>query len=55
MGTESSLLWGMVFGAFGLGYFIYGKKQKMIMALICGMDAAPGSGKGQHVCNDTPL
>lgn len=37
MGSESSFLWGMVLGSFGLGYFIYGKKQKMIMALICGM------------------
>jgi hypothetical protein len=27
----------MLLGAFGPGYFIYGKKQKMIMALLCGM------------------
>ncbi len=27
----------MLFGAFGFGYFMYGKKQKMRMALMCGM------------------
>lgn len=26
--NASSLLWGSLFGAFGLGYFVYGKKQK---------------------------
>ena len=26
----------VVFGAVGLGYFVYGKKQKMIVPLVCG-------------------
>lgn len=33
----SSLLLGMVFSAIGLGFFIYGRKQKVAMPLICGI------------------
>ncbi len=33
----ASLWWGMVFGAIGLGFFIYGKKQGAIMPLLCGI------------------
>lgn len=33
---EATLLWGMFFGAIGIGYFIYGKKQKKRVALACG-------------------
>jgi len=31
------LIWGMVFGSFGLGFFLYGKKQKMIVPLVVGI------------------
>lgn len=31
------LLWGVVFGSIGLGFFIYGKKQKAIVPLGCGL------------------
>ena len=31
------LWWGMVFGAFGLGYFLYGKRQQAPIALGCGV------------------
>lgn len=31
------LLWGVVFGSIGLGFFIYGKKQKAIVPLVCGL------------------
>jgi predicted membrane protein len=31
------LMWGMLFGAFGLGFFIYGKKQKAVVPLIVGI------------------
>ena len=31
------LMWGMLFGAFGLGFFIYGKKQKAVVPLIIGI------------------
>jgi hypothetical protein len=28
MDNENALIWGLLFSAFGLGYFVYGKKQK---------------------------
>jgi hypothetical protein len=31
------LLWGLFFGSFGLGYFIYGRKQKAVVPLVCGL------------------
>ena len=31
------MLWGLLFGSIGLGYFIYGKKQKAVVPLICGV------------------
>jgi hypothetical protein len=31
------LLWGLLFGAIGLGYFIYGKKQRAAVPLVCGL------------------
>ena len=37
MESESMLIWGMVFGSIGLGFFIYGKKQKAIVPLITGI------------------
>jgi len=37
MMDTSVLIWGMVFGSIGLGFFIYGKKQKAIVPLITGM------------------
>lgn len=37
MGSESALLWGLLFGSIGLGFFVYGKKQRMIVPLICGL------------------
>jgi hypothetical protein len=37
MEGTSLLIWGMVFGAIGLGYFTYGKKQKAIVPLCSGI------------------
>ncbi len=37
MGTTAYLFWGLVFGSIGFGYFLYGKKQPSIMALVCGL------------------
>lgn len=34
---QSSLLWGLLFGSIGLGYFIYGKKQRAVVPLVCGL------------------
>lgn len=35
--SASLLLWGVLFGAVGLGYFVYGKKQHAIVPLLCGL------------------
>lgn len=37
MDDYGSLMWGILFGSFGMGYFIYGKKQKKIVPLISGI------------------
>lgn len=37
MPTPATLLWGMLFGAIGVGFFIYGKRQARIMPLVCGI------------------
>jgi hypothetical protein len=33
----SSLLWGLLFGSIGMGYFIYGKKQGRTVAMVSGI------------------
>ena len=35
--SASSLFWGFLFGAVGLGYFVYGKKQNAVVPLVCGI------------------
>lgn len=35
--NEAWLLWGLLFGSFGLGYFVYGRKQKAVVPLVCGI------------------
>lgn len=35
--SASTLLWGVLFGSIGLGFFIYGKKQRAIVPLVCGL------------------
>ena len=35
--TTSLLLWGLLFGSLGAGYFVYGKKQGAIVPLLCGI------------------
>jgi hypothetical protein len=35
--STASLLWGLLFGSVGLGYFLYGKKQKAVVPLVCGL------------------
>jgi len=35
--NTASLLWGVLFGAVGLGLFVYGKKQKALVPLACGV------------------
>jgi hypothetical protein len=31
------LLWGLLFGSIGLGFFLYGKKQRAAVPLACGL------------------
>jgi len=31
------LLWGLVFSTIGLGFFMYGKKQRVLVPSVCGM------------------
>ena len=35
--SMSSLLWGLLFGSAGLGFFLYGKKQQAVVPLFCGL------------------
>lgn len=35
--STASLVWGVLFGAIGVGYFVYGKRQSMIVPLACGI------------------
>lgn len=35
--NESWLLWGLLFGSIGLGFFMYGRKQKAVVPLLCGL------------------
>jgi len=37
MDSASQLVWGMLFGAVGMGFFVYGKKQRAIIPLIAGI------------------
>ena len=37
LGSVAALIWGMIFGAIGVGFFIYGKKQKAIVPLCVGI------------------
>jgi len=37
MTSTSTLMWGMLFGAIGLGFFVYGKKQKAVMPFLSGI------------------
>ena len=32
-----TMLWGLLYGSIGFGYFLYGKKQKKYIALIAGI------------------
>jgi hypothetical protein len=31
------LLWGLLFGSIGIGYFVYGKRQREFLPLLCGL------------------
>jgi hypothetical protein len=35
--STASLLWGLLFGSIGLGFFVYGRKQKAVVPLVVGL------------------
>lgn len=37
MESSSALLWALLFGSIGLGYFLYGKKQRRPLPFSCGL------------------
>ena len=37
MDSTAVLLWGVLFGSIGFGFFLYGKRQKTIVPLITGI------------------
>jgi hypothetical protein len=37
MESTSQLVWTMLFGSIGVGFFVYGKKQKVVMPLVTGV------------------
>jgi hypothetical protein len=37
MDNTSVLLWGVLFGSVGLGFFIYGRRQQAVVPLVAGI------------------
>jgi len=37
MDSTSIIIWGVIFGAIGMGFFTYGKKQKAVVPLAVGV------------------
>ena len=35
--TTASLLWGVLFGALGAGYCLYGVRQRAVVPAVCGV------------------
>ena len=35
--SDGWLFWGLLFGTTGLGFFIYGRKQRSLVPLVCGL------------------
>ncbi len=35
--NASTLMWGILFGSIGFGYFMYGRKQKAVLPLLSGL------------------
>jgi hypothetical protein len=33
----SILLWGLLFSSIGLGFFLYGRKRRAVVPLVCGL------------------
>jgi predicted membrane protein len=37
MDSSAQIMWGILFGAIGLGFFIYGKRQRAIVPFVVGV------------------
>ena len=37
MGSTAQIMWGILFGSLGMGYFVYGKKQSRPVPLVAGI------------------
>jgi hypothetical protein len=37
MSSTSQILWSLLFGAVGFGYFLYGRKQRLAMPFLAGI------------------
>ncbi len=37
MGDTTSIMWGVLFGSIGMGYLVYGKKQRRGIAILSGL------------------
>jgi len=37
MGSASMIMWSVLFGAIGMGYFVFGKRQRAIVPLCIGI------------------
>ena len=37
MGSEASIVWSMFFGAIGVGFSIYGRRQRRVVPFISGI------------------
>jgi hypothetical protein len=35
--STALLLWGLLFSSIGLGFFLYGRKQRAVVPLVCGL------------------
>ena len=35
--NPSTILWGLLFGSVGMGFFLFGKKQQAPVPLLCGL------------------
>jgi hypothetical protein len=35
--NTATILWGLLFGSIGFGFFLYGKRQRVVVPMVCGL------------------